>query len=286
MKFVKKIEKEFQDVISSLLNTKIKINHPGDQGVGNTWQETLGVKISNKPKADWMEFIEIKCLTCKNHNLKNGSSLTLASKTPNWKLLNEFNITPTSFYNKIDYDYRQNGESLFFTKKLRYVVAPSSRSIDWYVVKLKYPTEPYSKAPARSGDPIFSWKIEEIFGKIEKLSVTLVYKQGEYPTGYIVPLRSYIIDMTSEKILDLLADGSIRYEIRYGPTKESSLYEKIKKDGRKDFPSTDSFEFWNWVENEFKKQGGRLKDYGTGFRLNRKILNSLLDLKGEIVKYE
>jgi hypothetical protein len=71
------------------------------------------------------------------------------------------------------------------------------------------PTEPYSKAPAKIGKNVFSWKIEEIFGKIEKLSVTLVYKRGNYTTGTIMPIRSYLIDMYPEKVLDLLADEAL-----------------------------------------------------------------------------
>jgi hypothetical protein len=116
--------------------------------------------------------------------------------------------------------------------------------IVWSVLPKNFmPTEPYSKAPARAGKLAFTWAIPELFGKVRKLSVTLVEKNGEFPNGTFTPIRSYIINMIQEKFIELLYDGSIRFEIR---------------------------------------QSHR-KDKGTGFRLNRLILNSLLSLADEVM---
>jgi hypothetical protein len=133
-------------------------------------------------------------------------------------------MTESSFFQRKDYRYKCRGGSLFFTRRLRYVVSLDSRAIDWYVVPNDLPpTEPYSKAPAKMGKRAFSWRVEELFGKVQKLSVTLVEKKGTYPTGIMIPLRSYIVNMLQKKFIEVLHEGSIRYEVRRAPKKNYGI---------------------------------------------------------------
>lgn len=237
-----KTEKQLRKKILSLIGQKIPIKFKGPQGIGNSWLLALGLRVDSKPIADW-DGIEIKSLTFEG-SLKRGSDLTLFTKTPDWKTLAKFGITNQSFFNKTAYNYNYRGKALFFTKQLRYVVSKDSRTIVWYVLPKNFmPTEPYSKAPARAGKIAFTWNIPELFGKVQKLSITLVKKNGDYPNGTFMPVRSYIINMIQERFVELLYDGSIRYEVR-----------RTQK-----------------------------KDYGTGFRMSRPVLNSLLSLADEIM---
>jgi len=281
-----KTQKDLKKKIASLLYKPIKIKYRGPQGIGNTWQKELGIMISNKPIPDW-HGIEVKCLTCEDGNLKRGSDLTLVTKTPDWNLLKKFGITQASFFHQIDYSYLQKGRSLFFTGGLRYIVSPDSRLIDWYVVPRGFPpTEPYSRAPSISGNHVFSWKIEDLLGKVSRLSVTIVKKDGDYPRGTITPLRSYIIDMYQDKFVKLLADGSIRYELRRTPAEgKESIWMQVEKETQNKFPNHPSSDSWEWADTEFIKRRGKWHDHGTGFRLSRSILNSLLSLAGEILPY-
>ncbi len=228
--------------------------------------------------------IEIKSLVIKNNNIKNSSDLTIGGKTPDWNILAEHDITKETFYHPIDYHYFTINDSLFFDKKLRYYVSPEKRTIDWYVVSDDFPpTEPSSKSILKFQN-IFSWNIEEIIAKIRKMSLTLLEKNGEYPNGTITPIRSYLIDTYSTKILQLLAEGAIRYEIRYFPKRNKSLFTKIKKDVKQEIGDEHSIGFWSKVKSQFEQQnGGEWKDYGSGFRVKRKELNRLLDLASEIL---
>jgi hypothetical protein len=279
-----KNQRELEAKIGSLLDKPLRIRYKGPQGVGNTWQGALGIMIDNKPVPDY-HGIEVKCLTCEGQNLKSGSDLTLTSKTPDWELLNRFGITESSFFHQIDYGYIQMGRCLFFNKRLRYVASTESRSIEWYLVPRDFlPTEPYSNAPKRSGTHVFSWGIETLLKKINKLSLTIVKKNGEYPEGTITPIRSYIVDMYPDKILRLLADGSIRYEVRRAPAKGMDpLWKQVENEAKSKFDNHPSSNSWEWADERFAKRGGKWHDHGTGFRLGRQVLNSLLDLEGEIL---
>jgi len=244
---------------------------------------TLGIPIGSKSAPDWQD-IEVKCLTFER-NLKQGTDLTLVTRTPDWEKLRTFGITQASFFHQIDYSYIHRGRSLFFTRRLRYIVSRDSRSIDWYVVPEGFPpTEPYSKAPANVGTHVFSWKIEELLGKIRRLSITLVKKKGNYPSGTITPARSYVVNMFQEKFTELLYEGSIRYELRRSPEKGFSiLWNKTETEASKKYGGHPCRDSWEWADSEFEKSGGKWHDHGTGFRLRRPVLNSLLALVDEIL---
>lgn len=283
---IPKTQTELEKKILSLIGKPIKIAFPGPQGIGNTWQKELGIMVNNRPVPDWHE-IEIKALSYKDGNIKDGSSMSLGSKTPDWTILKRYDITESSFFHQVDYGYKYAEGSLFFTKRLRYVVSSHTHTIDWYVVsKDLLPTEPYSQAPAKRGKHVFSWRIEDVLGKVEKMSITLVKVEGQYPNGTITPIRSYIIEALPDKYFDLLSDGSVRYEVRRGidGDKLKKLWEEVKAEAITNFPDYPTKESVEWADKEFKSRGGEWHDHGTGFRLNRPILNSLLTLKGELLK--
>ena len=278
-----KTEKELRRFILFNIGKPIKIEYAGDQGPGNTWQNFCGVPPNSRKGPDLGD-IEIKSLVIRDENIKNSSDLTIGGKTPDWNILKKYKITKDTFYHPIDYHYFMKNGSLFFDKKLRYYVSPEKRTIDWYVVPDDFPpTEPSSKSLLKF-KIIFSWRIEDIIEKIRKTSITLLEKNGKYPDGTITPIRSYLIDTYPTKILELLAEGGIRYEIRYYPKKNSILYKKIKDDVKKQITDENSIEFWSKVKSLFAEQnGGDWKDYGSGFRVKRKELNRLLDLASEIL---
>ena len=278
-----KTEQELRDFIQQNIGKPIKIKYNGDQGPGNTWQDFCGIPPNSKKGPD-LEDIELKSLVIKNNNIKNSSDLTIGGKTPDWNILKKYKITKDTFYHPIDYHYFTKNGSLFFDKKLRYYVSPEKRTIDWYMVPDDFPpTEPSSKSLLKF-KMIFSWNIEDIIEKIKKMSVTLLEKNGVYPEGTITPIRSYLIDTYPIKMLQLLAEGAIRYEIRYYPKKNSHLLREIKEKVKKEIPDENSIEFWSKVKTLFSEQeGGEWKDYGSGFRVKRKELNRLLDLGSEII---
>jgi hypothetical protein len=281
---VPNFENELEKKIAKLLNKPIKIKFRGPQGIGNTWLNRLGIPMSSAAKPDW-HGIEVKCLTFKDNNLKSGSDLTLCSKTPDWNELQKYGITQASFFHQVDYSYMYKGQSLFFTKRLRYNVSPDSRLIEWYIVPDDFPpTEPSSRAPTRTGTCIFSWKLDELLGKVKKLSVTLASMRGTYPKGTITPVRSYIIDLQSDQFLQLFLRGDIRYELRRTPKRRcKQIWIQAVRAARRRFFNHRSREFWEWADSEFIAKGGKWHDHGTGFRLKRSVLNSLLNLEEEIL---
>ncbi len=290
--------KQLEKHISLLLGKPMPVKYAGPSGVGNTWQEAVGVPINNKPEPDY-HGIEVKSLVIEEGNIKGGSSLSLKSKTPDWEKLAARGITKSAFLHRIDYAYRQIDKALFFTKRLRYVVSPATRTIDWLVVSDELlPTEPYSRAPARSGELVDTWRVEDALSvKVENLSLTLLKLDGKYPNGTITPMRSFMIEALPDKYLNLLADGSIRYEVRRDvKTGHRPIWDKVAEDAAQKFNGFPEFEnlvgpdrdqmlrtAYQWADDEFEKRKGQWHDHGTGFRLERSVLNTMLSLQGEVL---
>lgn len=133
--------------------------------------------------------------------------------------------------------------------------------------------------------------------KVENMSLTLLKLDGKYPNATITPMRSFMIEALPDKYLNLLSDGSIRYEVRRDIDKEyRPIWERVSAEAAHKFKGFPEFEnltgtekddmlrkAYQWADDEFESRGGQWHDHGTGFRLERSVLNTMLTLQGEVL---
>ena len=249
-----KLIKEFRRIKSLGFIPNVK-SDSNDGGAGNTFESLLGVRENNSKDADFEGF-EIK--TKKNINSKTGKSYTsLFTRKPSFpedgdSYMRENWGVPDSKYKKVlcfRTSLYANRWSVVY-KKYKYKVEVNRREKKVFLVK--------ANLDEKVIDKTVYWTFEDINHGAKKLEnmfyVSLVEKsiKGKLHFNYVN--ATVLIDYHGkEKFIDLLEDGTIRYDNRLG------------------------------VYGENSKQPGLPHNHGGGFRVSP---NNLTKLYGSVIEIE